>query len=117
MGQATERETPMSEPSSSVPGEIADAEVERADNDPADGPDGPEQVELHLDEEKIEAWEAVAGDYEVEPHGEPVPNSMTAVDFEPVRDDEDDEDGGSDQGDAGSDQGDGVGDGSGAAGD
>jgi hypothetical protein len=66
----------MSEPSSSVPGEIADADVEAPDA-PADGP---EQVTLDVDEEKLEAWDDVKGDYQVEPDGQTVPNSMDTVD-------------------------------------
>lgn len=53
----------MSEPSSGVPGEIADAEVE------APTSDEPTTVELDLDEEKIEAWDEVKDDYAVDPDG------------------------------------------------
>jgi hypothetical protein len=77
----------MTEPSSSVPGEIADAEVEQETPEQAT----PERVELDVDEEKLEAWDEVKADYEVDPGGKPVPNSMDALEFEPV-DDEDDED-------------------------
>ena len=59
----------MSEPSSGVPREIVDSEVEQ-DEAPA-----PESVELDVDEEKLEAWDKVKGDYQVNPGGEPVPNS------------------------------------------
>lgn len=61
----------MSEPSSSVPGEIADAEV--------DAPAAPTQaqsVEIDVDQDKVDAWEDVKSDYEVAPDGQPVPNSM-----------------------------------------
>ncbi len=78
----------MSEPSSNVPGEIADAEV---DQDAAAQAE-PERVELEVDEEKLEAWDTVKSDYEIDPDGKPVPNSMDPVDFEPVEDDEDDGD-------------------------
>lgn len=61
----------MSEPSSGVPGEIADADVEEPRTDAE-----PDTVELEVDEEKIEAWDEVKGDYQVDPGGEPVPNSM-----------------------------------------
>ena len=60
----------MSEPSSGVPSEIADAEVERPDTE------HPDRVELDVDEEKLEAWDKVKGDYQVNPGGEPVPNSQ-----------------------------------------
>ncbi|QGN56688.1 hypothetical protein [Nostocoides sp. HKS02] len=59
----------MSEPSSAVPGDI----------------------ELDVDEEKVEAWDEVKADYQVEPDGQAVPNSMAPTDFEPA-DDEDDDD-------------------------
>ena len=79
----------MTEPSSGVPGEIADAEVE------TDGQERhePDRVELHLDEDKIEAWDEIKADYEVEPGGVPVPNSMDPTDFEPVEEDEDQDSG------------------------
>ena len=60
----------MREPSSGVPGEIADADVEQPTTEE------PQTVELEVDEEKVEAWDEVKGDYQVEPGGAPVPNSM-----------------------------------------
>jgi hypothetical protein len=97
----------MSEPSSSVPGEIADGGV---DQDAAAQAE-PERVELDVDEEKLEAWDEVKSDYEIEPDGKPVPNSMDPVDLEPVEDNEDDEDAedAADGGDAGDDRGEGAG--------
>ncbi|NYG07688.1 hypothetical protein BJ986_002175 [Phycicoccus badiiscoriae] len=62
----------MTEPSSGVPGEIADADVD------APTTDEPTTVKLDLDEEKLEAWDEIKGDYQIEPGGEPVPNSMDA---------------------------------------
>ena len=59
----------MSEPSSGVPSEISDAEVEQPQQEP------PERVELDVDEDKLEAWDKVKSAYEVEPGGEAVPNS------------------------------------------
>jgi hypothetical protein len=82
----------MSEPSSGVPGEIADADVE----EPTTGEEL-DTLELELDEEKIEAWDEVKGDYQVDPGGEPVPNSMDQG--APAEDDADD----SDDSDAGDD--------------
>ena len=65
----------MTEPSSGVPDEIADANVESpAQNDEQD------RVELDVDEEKVEAWDEVKGDYQVDPDGKPVPNSMDVGD-------------------------------------
>jgi hypothetical protein len=81
----------MTEPSSTVPGEIADAEVE---TDTQGQPES-DRVELHLDEDKIEAWDEVKADYEVEPGGVPLPNSMDATEFEPVEDEDDEDDEGS----------------------
>ena len=79
----------MSEPSSGVPGEIADADVEEPTTDE------PTTVELEIDEEKVEAWDEVKADYQVEPGGTPVPNSMdqAAVSLD-EGDDEDDGDAG-----------------------
>ena len=36
----------------------------------------PESVDLNVDEEKMEAWDEVKSDYEVEPGGQPRPNVM-----------------------------------------
>ena len=62
----------MSEPSSGVPSEIADADVQA----PETQTDQPDQVTLHLDEDKLEAWDEVKSDYQVDPDGQPSPNSM-----------------------------------------
>ncbi len=59
----------MSEPSSSVPSDIADAEVTAPQEEST-------STDLHLDQDKVEAWDEVKSDYEVDPDGEPVPNSM-----------------------------------------
>jgi hypothetical protein len=74
----------MSEPSSGVPREIVDSEVE------PDAPEAPERVELDVDEEKLEAWDKVKGDYQVNPGGEPVPNSQEER-VAPGDEDDDDE--------------------------
>ena len=65
----------MSEPSSSVPDEIADAEVEESS-----AQDAPSTVELDIDQDKVDAWDEVKGDYQVEPDGESVPNTMDSDD-------------------------------------
>ena len=75
----------MSEPSSGVPGEIADAQVE----EPTTGE--PDTLELEVDEKKVEAWDEVKADYQVEPGGAPVPNSMDQADVTLADDDEDDD--------------------------
>ena len=69
----------MSEPSSGVPAEIADAEVEQPSTEQPTT-DEPDTVELEVDEEKVAAWDEVKADYQVEPDGEPVPNSMDTGD-------------------------------------
>ena len=74
----------MSEPSGSVPGEIADAQVE----EPQPGGEEVEKVELDVDEEKLEAWDEVKADYQVEPGGQPVANSMDQTGL--IGDEEDD---------------------------
>ena len=79
----------MSEPSSGVPGEIADADVEEPTTDE------PDTVELEVDEEKVEAWDDVKGDYQVEPGGVPVPNPMDQAGGA-VADEDDDKDDGDD---------------------
>lgn len=68
----------MTEPSSGVPGEIADAEVDAPSTE-----EEPDTVELEVDEEKVEAWNEVKGDYQVEPDGQSVPNSMDVDDRGP----------------------------------
>ena len=73
----------MSEPSSGVPREIVDAEAEQQVQDT------PERVELDVDQDKLDAWDGVKGDYQVDPDGEPVPNSMeTGPSGADVEDDE-----------------------------
>lgn len=55
--------------------------------EPAEPAESPESVELDVDEEKLEAWNEVKADYQVEPGGEPVPNAM--ADAEPANGDDD----------------------------
>jgi hypothetical protein len=64
----------MSEPSSNIPEDIANADVDT----PAEPKET--QVELSVDEDKLGAWNAVKSDYQVEPHGQPVANSMGEAD-------------------------------------
>jgi hypothetical protein len=68
-GVPTTNGATMSEPSSGVPRDTAE-EVEA----PLD--DAPKSVELALDEEKLEAWDEVKSDYQVDPDSGAVPNSM-----------------------------------------
>ena len=70
----------MSESSSSVPGEIADADGEAEESSTQDTPS---TVELDIDQDKVEAWDDVKDDYAVDPDGEPVPNSMDQGDRGP----------------------------------
>lgn len=39
-------------------------------------PDVDSEADSKVDPEKLEAWNAVKADYQVEPHGQPVANSM-----------------------------------------
>ncbi|EBM0725767.1 hypothetical protein XE97_25800, partial [Salmonella enterica subsp. enterica serovar Senftenberg] len=56
----------MTEPSSGVPSEIADANVDEDEATTADDQQ-PERVELDIDEKKMEAWDEVKSDYQVDP--------------------------------------------------
>ena len=56
----------MTEPSSGVPSEIADSEVEPSEK-ATDDAQQEERVELDVDEEKMEAWDEVKSDYQVDP--------------------------------------------------
>jgi hypothetical protein len=47
-----------------------------------------ESVEIGVDQEKVEAWDEVKSDYQVEPDGEPVPNSMDTATSDTAREDE-----------------------------
>ncbi|WP_406831809.1 hypothetical protein ABEG17_03040 [Pedococcus sp. KACC 23699] len=59
----------MSEPSTHIPGDVADAQVdESAEAAPAN--EAEEKIELDLDEEKIEAWDEVKSDYQVDPYNQ-----------------------------------------------
>jgi hypothetical protein len=62
----------MTEPSSNIPEDIANAEVEEDQSTPQKQPG----VDLNIDQEKREAWDRIKSDYETEPGGQPVPNSM-----------------------------------------
>lgn len=66
----------MSEPSSGVPSEIADADVQT----PEGQADQPTEVTLDLDQDKLEAWDEIKSDYQVDPDGQPVPNSTETPD-------------------------------------
>jgi len=67
----------MSEPSSGVPEEIADTEVNKTGDQQ---PPEPDDVRLDLDEEKLEKWDEVKSDYQVNPDGKPMPNIWDAGD-------------------------------------
>jgi hypothetical protein len=66
----------MSDPSSGVPSEIADADIETPDARSEE----PTEVTLDVDEEKLKAWDDIKSDYQVDPDGRPVPNSSEAPD-------------------------------------
>lgn len=65
-----ERHT-MSEPSTHIPGDVADGEVE--ETSAATEAESTEKVELDIDEEKVEAWDKVKADYQVDPDAEDTP--------------------------------------------
>ena len=57
----------MSEPSTHIPGDVADAEVEATTSGTPEHSAPPEHVNLELDEDKLEAWDEVKSDYQVDP--------------------------------------------------
>lgn len=61
----------MSEPSTGT--SDIEHEPENAD-DASTSPESP--IDLDIDQDKVDAWNEVKSDYEVDPGGEPVPNSM-----------------------------------------
>lgn len=66
----------MSEPSTHIPGDVADAQVdETASPDPrTESTESTEsKVQLDLDEDKLEAWDEVKSDYQVDPDAEDTP--------------------------------------------
>jgi hypothetical protein len=70
----------MSEPNSGEPDNRADAEVRQATND---APESSGEVDLDLDEAKLEKWDEVKSDYQVDPDGKPMPNIWDAGEVEP----------------------------------
>jgi hypothetical protein len=72
----------MSEPSSGVPEEIADAEVQAGEvqGGAEKASEAPAEVDLDLDEEKLEKWDEVKSDYQIDPDGKPMPNIWDAGD-------------------------------------
>jgi len=64
----------MSERSSGVPDEVADAEVDQG----ARASEGGDEVDLDLDEDKLEKWDEVKSDYQIEPDGKALPNVWDA---------------------------------------
>ena len=78
----------MTEPSSSIPEDIANAgaEADEATSQPESSP-----VKLNVDEEKLDAWDRIKSDYETEPDGQPVPNSMDQAQSDAAEADEHDE--------------------------
>jgi hypothetical protein len=66
----------MSEPSRGVPDEVADADAEVDQG--AHASEGGDEVDLDLDEEKLEKWDEVKSDYQVNPDGKPMPNIWDA---------------------------------------
>lgn len=56
--------------------------------EPVEPVESPQSVELDVDEDKMEAWDEVKSDYQVDPDGEAAPNAM--ADAEPSSDGDDD---------------------------
>jgi hypothetical protein len=75
----------MTEPSSGPHTDSTSAD----DDAPSSEPRAADSVELDIDEEKVEAWDAVRSDYQVDPEGGPTPNSMAMTENEPLGDSED----------------------------
>ena len=88
----------MSESNSSVPDEVAEVQGSSAPQSEASGPSSegsgveerstegaPSRVELDIDQDKLDAWDAVKGDYQVDPNDESVPD--TAEQDDPDHDD------------------------------
>jgi hypothetical protein len=69
----------MSEPNNGEPDNRADAEVRQATND---APESSGQVDLDLDEAKLEKWDEVKSDYQIDPDGKPMPNIWDAGESE-----------------------------------
>lgn len=67
----------MSEPSSGVPERTSGAEVHEASEEQSQAPD---QVQLDVDEEKLQKWDEVKSDYQIDPDGKPMPNIWDAGD-------------------------------------
>jgi hypothetical protein len=67
----------MSEPSSGVPDEVPDAGI---DDSADDASKAPEHVDLDVDEEKLQKWDEVKSDYQIDPDGKPMPNIWDAGD-------------------------------------
>lgn len=88
----------MTEPSSNIPEDIANAEVEEDQSAPEQQqqPD----LDLNIDQEKREAWDRIKSDYETEPGGQPVPNSMDQAQLDAAEAEE-----GNDEGEEGNDEG------------
>ena len=77
----------MSEPSTNIPGDVADAQVDETSDTT---PETPEKVELVVDEEKLEAWDEVKSDYQVDPDADTRPADSRpagAEDDRPAADD------------------------------
>jgi hypothetical protein len=60
-----------------VPKEIGNAEVHGGADEATEAP---AEVDLDLDEEKVEKWDEVKSDYQVNPDGKPMPNIWDAGD-------------------------------------
>lgn len=79
----------MTEPNSNIPEDVANAEVEEDRSTPEPQP----ALDLNIDQEKREAWDRIKSDYETEPGGQPVPNSMDQAQLDAAEAEEGDDEG------------------------
>ena len=79
----------MTEPSSNIPEVIANAEVEEDQS----APEQQQQPDLDLNIDQGEAWDRIKSDYETEPGGQPVPNSMDQAQLDAAEAEEGDDEG------------------------
>lgn len=79
----------MTEPNSNIPEDVANAEVEEDQSAPEPQP----ALDLNIDQDKREAWDRIKSDYETEPGGQPVPNSMDQAQLDAAEAEEGDDEG------------------------
>jgi hypothetical protein len=73
----------MSDPNNVVPDDAATVDA------PGSDAEEPQSVELDVDREKLDAWDEVKSDYQVDPDSKAAPNNMAATQHEAAEDDPD----------------------------